>query len=52
VTITDPKVFTRPFTMQTIYKPGVPGIEIFEYAGVEGDKSAGIATEEAEKKKK
>ena len=36
--------------VETTYKPGEKNIEIMEYAGVEGDKSAGIATEEAAKR--
>jgi hypothetical protein len=49
-TIDDPKVFTRPWTVATTYKPALKDIELMEYAGVEGDKSAGIATEEAIKR--
>lgn len=49
-TIDDPKVFTRPWTVATTYKPSPKDIELFEYAGIEGDKAAEIATEEAIKR--
>jgi hypothetical protein len=39
-TITDPKVFTQPWTIGVTYKRAPAGTEIFEYAGVEGERDA------------
>lgn len=36
VTVTDPKVFTRPWTAEWYYKRAPAGTELMEYAGVEG----------------
>jgi hypothetical protein len=36
VTVTDPKVLTRPWTMEMYYKRAPAGAELMEYAGVEG----------------
>lgn len=36
VTITDPKVLTRPWTAEWYYKRAPKGLELMEYAGVEG----------------
>src|SRR5262245_59271121 len=41
-TIDDPKVYTRPWTLGVKMVRAKPGTEIFEYAGVEGDKAANI----------
>ena len=41
-TIDDPKVYTKPWTLGATMKRGPEGNELFEYAGVEGDK--GVAT--------
>lgn len=49
-TIDDPKVYTQPWTLANIYKRAAPTLELMEYAGVEGDKSAEIATEDALKR--
>lgn len=46
-TIDDPKVYTRPWTIAIRNVRPPAGTEIFEYAGVEGDKDAAIATERA-----
>ena len=45
-TIDDPQVYTRPWTI-AIRNVRVPGLELLEYAGVEGEQNAAIATEEA-----
>jgi hypothetical protein len=39
-TIDDPKVYTKPWTLGVKMVRAKPGTEIFEYAGVEGDKAA------------
>jgi hypothetical protein len=40
-TLTDPNVFTRPFTVaMTIKRIAEPGYELMEYSGVEGEKDA------------
>jgi hypothetical protein len=39
-TIDDPTVFTKPWTLGVKMVRAKPGTEIFEYAGVEGDKAA------------
>jgi hypothetical protein len=36
VTINDPKVFTRPWTMELLFTRAPAGTELMEYAGVEG----------------
>ena len=46
-TIDDPKVYMRPWTLGIRNVRTPPGTELLEYAGVEGDLNAGIATEEA-----
>ena len=38
VTIDDPKVFTRPWTMSLVFIRAPEGTELLEYAGVEGSK--------------
>jgi hypothetical protein len=38
VTIDDPKVFTKPWTMTLVFKRAPAGTELMEYAGVEGSK--------------
>ena len=39
VTIDDPKVFTRPWTLSFFLERAPAGMELLEYAGVEGSKS-------------
>jgi hypothetical protein len=41
-TIDDPKVYTKPWTLGVKMVRAKPGTEIFEYAGVEGDKAATV----------
>jgi hypothetical protein len=42
-TIDDPKVYTGPWTLGVTHKRLMPGSELMEYAGVEGDKDVGEA---------
>ena len=45
-TIADPQVYTRPWTLGvTLKRDTVAGNEILEYAGVEGEKDAGLMVE-------
>ena len=46
-TIDDPQVYTRPWTLAIRNVRTPAGTELLEYAGVEGDQNATIATEEA-----
>ncbi len=41
-TVDDPTVYTKPWTLGVKMVRAKPGPEIFEYAGVEGDKAAAI----------
>ena len=45
-TIDDPKVYTKPWTLGVTHKRTAAGTELLEYAGVEGERNAAIATEE------
>ena len=46
-TIDDPQVYTQPWTIAITNKRTPPGTELLEYAGIEGELNATIATEEA-----
>ena len=46
-TIDDPKVYTKPWTLGVTHKRTPAGTELLEYAGVEGERNAAIATEDA-----
>jgi hypothetical protein len=50
-TIDDPKVYTRPWTLGVKMERAQPGTELFEYAGVEGDKDATITAPAIQKRK-
>jgi hypothetical protein len=53
-TLTDPKVYTRPWTIShKIERAHDPNYEVMEYAGVEGERDAKIMLDqEAERKKR
>ena len=44
-TIDDPNVYTRPWTIGVTHTRGIPGNELLEYAGVEGDRDVQEAEE-------
>jgi hypothetical protein len=50
-TVDDPKVYTKPWTIGLTFKRTPPGTELMEYAGVEGDRNAAIATDQALQRK-
>jgi hypothetical protein len=49
-TITDPKVYTQPWTIALTNKRSAPGTEIMEYAGVEGEFSVKELNEDRRRK--
>ncbi len=40
-----PKVYTRPWTVEVIHKRCPAGVEVMEYAGVEGDQAVAEAAD-------